>query len=138
MNEEHAVRALLYDSGELRADERAGFEAHLPACAECRETLSLAARGSTWGRAAQVGPAPETLASVFARPRPRAAALWRWAGATAFAAVSLAAVALLERPAPDLSWESDLPRRIEDLQRRLGDARARASEIRSGMQEEGV
>jgi hypothetical protein len=132
MTEAHELEALLYEAGELDGVRAAAFEAHVKGCAACRETLALAGRAHLWGAALAEGPAPETLASALLRETARPwTPVLRLAFAVGLACAALAFVARVERPAPDLSWKSDLPSRIWTLQQRLGDARVSAGELRT-------
>lgn len=132
MTDAHGLDALLYDAGGLAPAEAAAFEAHLPGCAACREALALARRGHEWGAALAEGPSPETLAGALVpRPAPPWLPVMRLTLAAGLACAALAGVAFLERPAPDLSWESDLPIRIWTLQQRLGESRGKAGELQA-------
>jgi anti-sigma factor RsiW len=95
MNHPHDQLADLVD-GTLEADRRAGVEAHLDTCEDCRADLAAATTGRDAARSLDPVPAPADLhervmvAGGGGGARPR---WYRWAGAAAAAAV-VAAIAL--------------------------------------------
>jgi hypothetical protein len=94
MNHPHDLLVDLVD-GTLDADRRAGVEAHLDTCEDCRADLSAAAAGKDAARSLEPVPAPADLhqrvvAAGGGAGRP---GWYRWAGAAAAAAV-VAAIAL--------------------------------------------
>lgn len=80
----HLEQCLLYESGELPADEAVEFERHLASCAECRDRLDTARAAHLWARGASVEP----------HPRLSSAALAAAGGARLSARAALAAYAL--------------------------------------------
>ena len=95
MNHPHDLLADLVD-GALDADRRAGVEAHLDTCEDCRADLAAATTGRDAARSLDPVPAPADfhervmVAGSGGGDRPR---WYRWAGAAAAAAV-VAAIAL--------------------------------------------
>ncbi|MFA5138292.1 MAG: zf-HC2 domain-containing protein [Elusimicrobiota bacterium] len=63
----HKERCLLYESGELSAEDAAAFERHLDSCAGCREWLAVVRCGHAWAEARASEPPGGAVSSVASR-----------------------------------------------------------------------
>ena len=122
MNCGYGEKIILYAYGEASADIKAGVEAHLKTCADCRGELAVLASAQGWLKAEAQGPSAAIVSAVLKQAAVVDSPGW-WGNwrevvlAGAFASVAAAGFSLSALAgSPGLAWNSGLDAGLDSVE----------------------